>query len=56
MANSKILSVRIPDPQLIVVRARALTEGKALATWIREAAVRAALQPPQPNGENRGTS
>jgi uncharacterized protein (DUF1778 family) len=48
MAKREITSVRIPADQLVVIGGAALSEGKSLSTFIREAALERALEPSAP--------
>jgi len=45
MAKREVTSVRIPAEQLVVIRGAALSEGKSLSEYIRDAALDAALEP-----------
>jgi uncharacterized protein (DUF1778 family) len=46
--SSEVLAVRIPADQRVVIRAAALTEGKTLSAFVREAALERALEPSAP--------
>jgi len=52
MANSKVRGVRIPDEEFLLIRGAALTEGKSLSAYIRDAALERALEPVERSEES----
>ena len=46
--GNDVVVVRIPADQLVLVRGAALSEGKSLSQYVRDAAVERALEPSKP--------
>ena len=49
--GNDVVVVRIPADQLVIIRGAAITEGKSLSAYIREAALRRALEPAERSAE-----